>query len=127
MHGNHERILRQHRHRRMIIGTVRQLRVQRRIDHVSGERDQRRVAVGCRFRHEVRTDDAVGTGAVINDHLLPHDLGHFLRERARHHISAAARGIRDDDANGFSGIVLCTTGSRKQQQRTLNKTKWNHN
>ena len=120
MHGNHKRIFRQHRHRRVIVGAVRQLGIQRRVDHMRGQRNQHRVTVRRSLRHRIRTDDAVGTRAVIHDHRLSHHLGHFLRECARDHIGAAAGRIGHDDADGFGGIMLCMHKTRSNYHQKRN-------
>ena len=70
---------------------------------VRGEVAQRRnrpgVTVGRGARRELGADDAGGTGAVLDDHLLAVLRREFRSDHPRDDIDAAARRERHDDAH----------------------------
>ena len=61
-------------------------------------------AVGRRGDHRLGADDAGRARAVLHDELLAEPLGELLRQQPRHHVDAAARRHRHDDAHRLVGV-----------------------
>ena len=65
-----------------------------------------RVAVGRGLLRGLDGDEAVGAGAILDDHLLAPKLGELVANDAQHGIGPAAGGKRRDYANGLGRILL---------------------
>ena len=63
-----------------------------------GDREQR-VAVGRRFRDELRADEAARARPIVDDHLLTEPFAEPRRERADDEVDVAAGRERHDDAD----------------------------
>ena len=74
------------------------------------------MAVGLRLRHQIRTDDAVGTGPVINNELLAGLLRELGCEDARRGIGAATGFKADHDTHRACRIGLRVSGAPHTQQ-----------
>lgn len=85
---------------------VRQFRVETGIYHQGNRLHDDRVTVRRRAYRQLGADVAGSTGTVVHQHLLPHILGHFLREKSRHDIHASAGSKGDNHAHRFSGVRL---------------------
>lgn len=75
-------------------------------------RNEQRVTIrGC-GRRNLRSDDAIRAGAVVDDHLMAESIGKLRADRSRNGIRSPTRGKRHDQANRFSGVMrrrgLCT-------------------
>ncbi|MNC84847.1 hypothetical protein D3C83_04150 [compost metagenome] len=80
---------------------------QRRIDGEGGVgAGEQRVAVGRRFRHDLRGDHAGTAAAVVDHHGLAELLGELRAEHARLRVVGAARGRRDQETDRPDRIVL---------------------
>ena len=116
---NDEDVRRVHRarHGREILQRIeRQIAIERRIDRERGDRaHEDRVAVGRRFRGELRRDIARGAGTVVDDHLLAEPFAQLRRQRARRRVRAAARRETDQHADRFGRDIRlprrCTSGA----------------
>jgi hypothetical protein len=82
--------------REISLGIVGQLRVNARIDHVTGRHQQQRVAVGRRLRDDCRADCAASAAAIVDHDWLAHAFVELLPEHAPYYVGAAARRIRHD-------------------------------
>ena len=78
----------------------------RRADESERRAKEQGVAVGSRFRHEVRADLARGPWPVLDDDLAPERASELFRQQARDEIGAASRRVPDDEADRFHGIGL---------------------
>ena len=79
---------------------------QRAIDRVLVIREKERVAVGRRLSGQLARDHARGAGAVLDDHLLLHQLAELGAEEPCQEIGRAARRRRHVDADWMIRIVL---------------------
>ena len=65
------------------------------------------VAIRRRLHQGLQTHNAIGTGPVVDHHLLTQAFVEFLRHHPRNHIVSTTRWKRYDDADGFAGKSLC--------------------
>ena len=94
--------------REVLHRVVRQFAVEQRIDDERPRRaEQQGVAVGCRFRHGVRTNDAAGAAAVVDNDLLAPGFSQFHADGACDDVRASASGKRHNQADGFIRIAGC--------------------
>jgi hypothetical protein len=70
------------------------------------------VAVGRRARDLSRRQAAVGAGLVLDDHGLAQRLAQAVAERARDQVDRAARGLRQDEADGLRRIWVVGARAR---------------
>src|SRR5262249_44375277 len=84
---------------------VRQLLLERRIDCERGVEEAERVAVGGRLRDELGADDTAGTAAIVDDYLLPEELGQARCDQPGEKIRAATGHERHDHAYRSGWII----------------------
>ncbi len=93
--------------REILARVVADVAVERRIDRErAGAAEHQRVAVGRGLRHRARGDRAAGAGAVLDDDVLAERLAHLLGDDARHHVVAAAGGVRHHQRDRPGRIIL---------------------
>src|SRR4029077_13046407 len=68
-------------------------------------RHQKRIAVGRGFGDDLRAEDAVRPGLVLDDELLAPALRELLPDKARDGVGKPARRITDDHAHRLVRIV----------------------
>ena len=103
-HDNVVRSRDQRNRREIGMGIVRQLGFKAWIHRIGERSHQKRVAVRFTGRHRLGTDDGARSRFVFDDDRRTQILAHLLRQRARHHIRAAARRKRNDDLDDALGI-----------------------
>ena len=98
---------RDQRHRgEILVRVIGQLRVEARIDGIRKRSHQQRVTVRLGGCDRLGADDGAGARLVLDNDAAAEILRHFLRQRARDHVGAAARRKWHhdlDDAFGESG------------------------
>ena len=105
---DHERIVRDQRHRFEIRALVITQREHGAVEHVSRPVSQhRRVAVGRGGSDAANTDRARSAGHVLDDDRLAERLAHALGHDAANRIRRAARSERDDERDRSRRIRLC--------------------
>jgi hypothetical protein len=108
MRSDHELLHRHLRHRRQILErVVGHARAQAGIDHVRGDHDAERVAVGRGLGHRVGADHGARAGFVLDDHRLAPHLLHLGGDQPADDIGRAAGRERDDQTDGLDGKLLC--------------------
>jgi hypothetical protein len=84
------------------------------------------MAIRLGFRNDRRADHAARARAVIDDYVLRHDRHELLRKDTRGHVSCAARGITNNEANRSRGkrIICCLsrTDSARNNKNTSGTT-----
>ena len=120
VHQHDQRTGRDQADRREILArVVADIRIERRIDRVrAGAAEAERVAVGRGLRDLARRDRAAGAALVLDHDLLAERLAHLLGDDARHHVVAAAGGVRNDQGDRPRRIVLRRRAGRREQRET---------
>src|SRR3954469_2841114 len=113
MHRQNERGVRDvHYRRKILYSVIRKLAVESWINRMRrGGAEQEDIAVGRRFRDDVGADDAVGTGAIVDDEGLPEAVAELLADQPRDDVCAATGCEWNDDSHGFLGIGLRMGGA----------------
>ena len=87
-------------------------------DHMrSDARDDERVAVGRRLRHEVRADHAAGAAAVLDDEAFLQLIGELRADQPAERVGAAAGAEGHDDLDGPRGVRLGERSETDEQNR----------
>src|SRR4029077_3391899 len=82
--------------------------------------EQQRIAVWRSIHNAVYTDDARGTGRVLDDHLLAQDFAHTGAKDSTHDVECASRGKRDHHGDRPRRIDLCMRGDRPRYRHASN-------
>jgi hypothetical protein len=107
VHHQHADLNAERRHRDEILQrVVWHFLVEMRIRDVGRRMDHDRISVGRTLGDVLRADQARCAAAVVDDELLAHRLGQFLRDDAPDDVVRSARRPRDHDAHGFDGVLL---------------------
>ena len=85
-------------------------------------RHQQRIAIGCRFGGNFKTDVAAAPGAVIDLHLLPPGRCKPLRKRSREYVGRATSPHRHDDSYRPCRIALCA--HQRTEKRECDSCNW---
>ena len=95
-----------------------QVAIQKAVDHLgAGIADHQRMAVGSRLGDVLHRDGAVGAGAVFHHHRLAPQGFQAYRHQARQNVGDAAGGVRHDDADRRTRIILGRRRRRHQHGR----------
>src|SRR5207245_1318641 len=101
------------RHRdEVLLRVVRQALVHRRVDDEARGIDEQRVAVGRRLRHDLRADDAVRAGLVLDDEGLAELLLELRADHARYGVRTTGRR-GDHHAHRLARIALRLRSGRR--------------
>ena len=92
--------------REVLDRVIGKLGIQRGADRIGLRREQKRVAVWRRLRHDVGADGRARAGLVVDDHLLAEPLRELLRDHAHRPVDRTARREGHDDAHRPRRIIL---------------------
>src|SRR6476469_4471829 len=74
-----------------------------------GVREENRVAVRRRFGRKLGPDNSGSARSVLHDNLLFESVGQTRRELSGHHVRAASRWLRNDEADGTHRVFSRAT------------------
>ena len=94
----------------------RQLGIERRIDCMTAEAHQKRVAVRERLGHRLGGEIAAGARPIFDHDRLPQGRLHRLRDRARHRVRGAAGRCADQELDRPRRIIVGLQRWRRRQQ-----------
>jgi len=80
--------------------------VNKRIDGVRYRDNEKRIAVGCGFCGDIRSDDAAGAGAIVDEDGLSEFLPELIGDDAADHVIAAAWRKRNDQPDRTRRVVV---------------------
>ena len=102
--------------REVALQIERELAVERRVARDRRGDDEERVAVGVRFRGDLRADVAARAAAVVDDDRAAPERVELVRDEPRRDVVQTAGRERDDEADGAVGEVGVTLRRRPKEK-----------